>query len=84
MLILQGRSKVSSVSNLSAFTNDKSVWQHVFPGFMLVSVDQKQFRSRVVKVRDSIQSWIKENRSLLDALFMIAVVAVLVLLEMGK
>ena len=81
LLVLQNRSKVSSVSSLSAFTNDNSVWQHVFPGFILISVDQKQFRNNLLKVRERVQGWIKENRGLIDILFMFLVVLVLVILE---
>ena len=81
LLVLQNRNKVSSVSSLSAFTNDNSVWQHVFPGFILISIDQKQFRNNLLKVRERVQGWIKENRGLIDILFMFLVVLVLVILE---
>ena len=84
LFVIQGRSKASSVSSLSAFTNDKSVWQHIFPGFMLVSVDKNQFKTSIIKIRDNVQSWIRENKPLLDVLLMLCIVLVLIILEIRK
>ena len=81
LALLQFRSKASKVSSLSAFTNDKSVWQHVFPGFMLVAVDPDYFRKMIKKQHDSFQTWVQINRYSLCFLFAFLIVLFMVLRE---
>ena len=41
MILLQRRSKASKVSSILTFTNERSIWQHVFPGFILKDTSRK-------------------------------------------
>ena len=50
LILLQFRNKVSSISNISVYTTDKSVWQHVFPGFILVAVSPDLFKSELKNI----------------------------------
>lgn len=83
MFILQQRSKVSSVSNLTVYTKDESVWQHVFPGFILVAIQPNQFKEFIKVKKDSIQKWIKDNKYLLALLFMSLIVTLMIYLGKG-
>lgn len=78
MFILQHRNKVSKVSNLTVYTTDESVWQHVFPGFILVAVDPNQFKNFIKSKKDSIQKWIKDNQYLLTMFFMTLIVILMI------
>ena len=62
LTLLEFRSKVSSTSNLSVYTNDKSTWQHVFPGFILVAIDSSLFKKTLKSINESFQQWIKQNK----------------------
>ena len=77
LVLIQLREKASAVSSLSVFTNDESRWQHIFPGFILVTIDHQSLRRRVVKVRLDIQTWISVNKYWLVSLFMILVLLLL-------
>ena len=79
MLLLQKRSKVSKVSNLAVYTNDRSVWQHVFPGFILVSIEPDELSNFLTKVHNSLQSWVEKNKHILALLFMSTIVALMIL-----
>ena len=79
LLVIQGRGKASSVSNLTTFTNDKSIWQHIFPGFILVAIDPDQFKNTNLKIYTRIQSWLNRNKYTLAFLFMITVVCLMIL-----
>lgn len=78
MLLVQNRSKVSSISSLYAFTGDSSVWQHVFPGFMLVAVDKNMLRASCHKANNQFQEWVKANKYSLAMAFMVIVVGLMV------
>lgn len=78
MLILQLRSKVSSVSNLTVYTKAESVWQHVFPGFILVAIDPKQLERFVIERKTKTQRWIAENKYILALIFMVTVVVLMI------
>ena len=56
MLVIQYRNKVSKVSNLSVYTTDESVWQHIFPGFILVSLNPEQFKSTIKSKKEGVQN----------------------------
>ncbi len=68
LTLIEFRSKVSSISNISVFTTDKSVWQHIFPGFILVAIDPKLFKDEINKRKMVIQKWIEQNRYILSFL----------------
>lgn len=83
MFIMQHRTKVSSVSNLTVYTKDESVWQHVFPGFILVAIQPNQFKEFIHAKKAKIQGWIKENKYLLAMLFMALIVGLMVYFGKG-
>ena len=74
LLLLQFRKKVSSTSNLSAFTTPNSVWQHIFPGFILVAVDHNYFRNIIKVKHNEFQTWINNNKYVLCFLFALVLV----------
>ena len=83
MFIMQQRTKVSSVSNLTVYTKDESVWQHVFPGFILVAIQPNQFKEYISTKKAKIQGWIKENKYLLAMIFMVLVVGLMIYFGKG-
>ena len=81
LYLIQSRSKASKVSNLSVYTNDDSVWQHIFPGFILVSINPRSFRKSIADTKNNIQTWISTNKYILSFLFMAAIVLLMILDE---
>lgn len=79
LVLIQFRSKASAVSSLSTFTSDKSAWQHIFPGFILVTIDQGLLKTVLLSNYDKFQSWLKGNKYTLALLFMIAIVCLMIL-----
>ena len=79
LLLIQGRGKVSKVSSLSTFTNDKSVWQHIFPGFILVAIDSDQFKNAYLKAHGDFQTWVSRHKYTLAFLFMTAIVCLMIM-----
>lgn len=77
LTLIQYRSKVSKISNISVFTNDESVWQHVFPGFILVSISPETFKKHIRETRRSIQNSISDNKYLIEVIFMILVLVLM-------
>ena len=78
MILLQKRKKASSVNTISVYTNERSKFQHVFPGFILVSVEPDSLNTFLLKVRDSIQNWVQRNKYLLILSFMATVIILMV------
>ncbi len=78
MCLLQFRNKVSSTRNLSTFTNDNSVWQHIFPGFILVAIDPDEFKSSLQRKKNNFQLWISSNKYILCFLFCLLIVVLMV------
>ena len=79
MLLLQNRSKASSINTISIFTKENSKFQHVFPGFILVSVEPDALSNYLTKVHNNIQSWLNNNKYILALLFMSAIVGLMIL-----
>lgn len=79
MLLLQKRSKASKVSSILTYTNDRSVWQHVFPGFILISIEPDELTNFLTKVHNSLQTWVDKNKYILALIFMILIVGLMVL-----
>ena len=77
MLILQLRSKASSVSNISVYTNDKSSWQFVFPNFILVAVNPNELKETFNKKKEELNKFIENNKYFLIILFLGFLMAVL-------
>ena len=83
LTVLQFRNKVSSVSNLTVYTKDESVWQHIFPGFILVSIEPQQFKAFISTKKANLQKWIKDNQYLLGLLFMLLIVCLMIYFGKG-
>ena len=79
LLMIQGRGKASKISSLTAFTTDKSIWQYVFPGFILISLEPDQFKNYYLKAHAGFQSWINKNKYALAFLFMAAIVYLMII-----
>lgn len=78
LLLIQFRSKASAISSLSTFTDDKSAWQHIFPGFILVTLDQNCFKTTLTANYGKFQGWISYNKYTLALLFMISIVCLMI------
>lgn len=79
MLILQKRPKASAVSSISVYTKENSKFQHVFPGFLLVSIDPESLNNFISQKNASIQSWVNQNKYTLALVFMSVIVGLMVL-----
>ena len=77
LLLIQSRSKASKVSNISIYTTDDSVWQHIFPGFILVSIDPNSFKKSYNSAKNKFQQWVNDNKYILAFIFMSAISALL-------
>lgn len=84
ILLIQLRQKASSTSNISVYTTDNSTWQHIFPGFILVSIDSKGLKNSYSTAKTKLQLWINSNKYILGLLFMIIIVALMILNEVVK
>lgn len=79
LFLLQGRSKASSINSISVFTNEGSKFQHIFPGFILVSINPSSFNDAVTRAKASFQAWVNNNKYILAFLFMSTVVMLMAL-----
>lgn len=79
LFLLQSRSKASSINSISVFTNENSKFQHVFPGFILVSISPNSLNEAVLRVRNNFQNWVEHNKYLLAFLFMAVIVGIMML-----
>ena len=79
MALIQKRNKVSKVSSLLTFTNDRSVWQHVFPGFILVAIEPDEMDKFFTNLNSKFKAWAERNKYLLALLFMTIIVGLLIL-----
>ena len=74
LMLIEFRSKVSSMSNISIFTKDNSVWQHVFPGFILVAIDPMLFKNEINKKCIDFQRWIEKYKYILSVIFALFII----------
>lgn len=79
LLLIQKRSRASAVSSLSTYTNDKSRWQHIFPGFILISINPDDLSNFMNNKKSRLQTWVRDNKYLLSLLFMGSVVFLMIL-----
>jgi hypothetical protein len=79
MVILQKRIKASSTRTISVYTKENSKFQHVFPGFLLVSIDPDSLSSYLAKAHNNVQNWIQRNKYIIALLFMSAIVGLMIL-----
>ena len=77
LYLIQQRKKASKISNISVFTNDRSVWQHVFPGFILIAVEPTILSDFLNRKRSNFQNWVQRNKYIIAILFMIAIVSLM-------
>ena len=77
MFLIQQREKASKISNISVFTNDRSVWQHVFPGFILIAIEPTILSDFLNKKRSNFQNCVQRNKYIIAILFMIIVVGLM-------
>ena len=80
MLLLQKRSKASKISNIMVYTNDRSIWQHVFPGFILVAIEPDEMKKFFTNLNNNFKAFVERNKYLLTLLFMASVVGLMLLL----
>lgn len=80
MVLLQKRSRASKVSNILTFTNERSIWQHVFPGFILIAVEPNELQNFLTKINNNFKSWVERNKYLLALSFMTFTVSIMILL----
>ena len=79
LLLVQGRSKASSIRTILDSTEDNSRWQYIFPGFRLVAVDPNAAKTTYSKFKINVQSWINSNKYLLGFIFMTLVVTLMII-----
>lgn len=79
LILVQFRKKISKVSNLSVYTTEHSVWQHIFPGFALVAFNPEQFRGVLLDKKSKFQLWVSDNKYILSFLFMLVIVVLMYL-----
>lgn len=77
LILIQKRKKASKVSSLTTFTTDNSVWQHVFPGFLLVAVEPTILSTYLNKKKTEFQNWVERNKYLLATIFMSIIVGIM-------
>lgn len=79
LLLIQTRNKASKVSSISVYTNDDSVWQHIFPGFLLVAIDPNVAKNSYLSIKSKIQTWVKTNKYILTLIFMALLVILMII-----
>ena len=79
LLLIQGRSKASSIRTILDSTEDNSRWQHIFPGFILVAIDPNVTKATCTRIKMNIQSWINGNKYILSFIFMALIVALMLI-----
>ena len=79
MLVLQKRKKASAVSSISVYTNERSKFQFVFPGFLLVSIEPNSLDTLLIQIKGNFQSWVNRNKYIISFLFMLTIVLIMIL-----
>ena len=77
LILIQQRKKASKVSSLTTFTTDNSVWQHIFPGFLLVAIEPTVLSDYMNKKKNDFQYWVKRNEYIIAIIFMTAIVSLM-------
>lgn len=80
LLLIQLRSKASKISNISVYTDEKSCWQHIFPGFILVAVDENMLKNKYNEIKKNFQTWIFNNRFILSFLAILLIILLISLI----
>lgn len=82
LLLIQFRSKASKISSISVFTTDDSIWQHIFPGFILVAINPNVLKENYKKTKKKFQNWVNENKYMISFTFMTLIT--ILLLWLGR
>lgn len=77
LFLIQKRNKASKVSSLTTVTTDNSVWQHVFPGFLLVAIEPTVLEDCINKKKSDFQHWVERNKYILTMIFMSIIVGLM-------
>ena len=75
LFLIQYRTKVSKTSNLSVYTTEESVWQHIYPGFILVSINPETTKKNFQKIKKNFQNTIEANKYIIEIFFMLIIIA---------
>ena len=59
MLIMGLRSKNHKVTALSTFTTDNSEFQHIFPNYILVTIDPNYYKRQIVKKVQGVSNFLE-------------------------
>lgn len=78
LVLIQLRDKPSKISSISVYTKDESVWQHVFPGFLLVAIKPKAMQESWIETKRNVQMWVDKNKYILALVFMSLVVMLMI------
>lgn len=81
MLLMQFRTKASSVSNISVYTNPQSSWQHVYPGVIMVSINPNYLQEKFALFRKKFNLWVITNKYLIEFTFALILVLLMVLIK---
>lgn len=79
LTLAQLRKKASKISSLSAWTLDKSTWQDIYPGYILVTVRPDDLENFIEIKKEIFQQWIGRNKYLLAFLFMSLIVLLMII-----
>ena len=79
MLLLQKRKGASSATTISVYTNERSKFQHVFPGFILVAIEPGALDLMIGQVKEKVQNWISQNKYILAFSFALILVILMIL-----
>ena len=69
--------KASKVSSLTTVTTDNSVWQHVFPGFLLVAIEPTVLEDYINKKKSNFQHWVERNKYIIAIIFMSVIISLM-------
>ena len=81
LILIQNRQKASKVSSISVYTTPDSVWQHIFPGFILVAINPRILRDSILNTRKRIELWLDRNKYTIAVIFMTLIVFLMILNE---
>ena len=84
ILLMQSRTKASSIRNISVFTNDSSTWQHVYPGIIMVTVNPSYIKEKFISFRKKFNNWFITNKYLIEFLLAAIIVVLMIIIGVAK
>lgn len=73
MLLMSFKSKSSKATAISAYLNERSEFQHIFPNFLLVIVEPNWLRKKIADRVSKVQAFLTKYKALLIAFFFIVI-----------